>query len=185
MSKTFKFLVWSGKKAVVFLALTVALSLAVVGTTIAYIIDYTESLKNTFTPPVVDISIDGDDIKNVGDTDVYVRAAVIINWVNTTDGTTLAATPVVDTDYSVVFNTAGGWVKGSDGFWYYAEGPLAVGATADSLISSVTELKPLTGYKLTVQIVSSAIQATPANAITESWTSVTGIDGEGKLIITP
>ena len=184
MPKTFKFFIWSGKKAVASLVLTIVLSIAIVGSTLAYIIVKTNELNNTFTPGEVDISIDGDDIKNVGDTDVYVRAAVIVNWVNTEDGTTLSTMPLAGTDYSAEFNTAGGWVQGSDGFWYYANAPLAVGATANTLINSVTELKPLTGYKLTVQIISSAIQSTPADAVVNSWTSVTGVNADGTLSIT-
>ncbi|MBQ7390107.1 MAG: hypothetical protein IJW02_03230 [Clostridia bacterium] len=193
MSKTFKFLVWSGKKAVVFLALTVALSLAVVGTTIAYIIDYTESLKNTFTPPKVDIStVNGNVITNNSDVDVYIRAAVVVTWVNnngtadTSDDTTLSTSPVEGEgeDYTLSVNT--GWVKGTDGFYYYT-------SKVDPSTASVTLLSEVNAdtitngdYTLTVQVISSAIQATPAEAVIGAWTSVSGVDtsDNDKLIIT-
>ena len=183
MAKTFKFLVWSGKKAVVFLALTVALSLAVVGTTIAYIIDYTESLKNTFTPPVVDIStVNGNVITNNSDVDVYIRAAIVVNWVSS-EGT-LSEPPVEGTDYTLSVNT--GWVKGTDGFYYYT-------SKVDPSTASVTLLSEVNAdtitngdYTLTVQVISSAIQATPAEAVIGAWTSVSGVDtsNNDKLIIT-
>lgn len=191
MSKTFKFLVWSGKKAVVFLALTVALSLAVVGTTIAYIIVKTNELNNTFTPPNVDISISGDDITNTGDTDVYVRAAVVVNWVSDSDQSILSTMPVAGTDYTVEFNTGAGWTKGSDGFWYYTSRPLEAANDGDTdnaptLITSLTQTdaQKKDGYTLTVQVISSAIQATPAEAVIGAWTSVSGVNGDGSLNIT-
>lgn len=178
MAKTFKFLVWSGKKAVVFLALTVALSLAVVGTTIAYIIDYTESLKNTFTPPVVDIESDavaGNIISNGSDVDVYLRAAVVVNWVNNSDHSILSTKPVENTDYTL--DLGNNWVKGSDGFYYYT---LKVAPdSADILVLDAVTCPTITNgdYTLTVQVISSAIQATPADAVIGSWHVTVNPDG--------
>ena len=181
MSKTFKFLVWSGKKAVVFLALTVALSLAVVGTTIAYIIDYTESLKNTFTPPVVNIDdVSGNTIENTSDVDVYIRAAIVVNWVGS-EGT-LSETPVENTDYTLDLGT--NWVKGADGFYYYTL-KVAPGTTPITVLDQVTAPTITNGgYTLTVQVISSAIQATPTEAVIGAWTSVSSVNGDGSLNIT-
>lgn len=181
MAKTFKFLVWSGKKAVVFLALTVALSLAVVGTTIAYIIDYTESLKNTFTPPVVNIDdVSGNTIENTSDVDVYIRAAIVVNWVGS-EGT-LSETPVENTDYTL--DLGNNWVKGSDGFYYYTL-KVAPGTTPITVLDQVTAPTITNGgYALTVQVISSAIQATPTEAVIGAWTSVSGVNGDGSLNIT-
>ena len=192
MSKTFQFFIWSGKKAVAYLVLTVVLSAAIIGTTLAYIIVKTNELNNTFTPGEVDISINGSTITNIEDTDVYVRAAVVVNWVDDngtpgdkTDDVILSTMPVAGTDYTVEFNTAGGWVQGSDTFWYYTSGPLAEGATAPTLITSLTqtEQQKMDGYTLRVQVISSAIQAEPADAVFGAWTSVTGVDASGKLTI--
>ena len=191
MPKTFKFFIWSGKKAVAFLVLTVVLSVAIVGSTLAYIIVKTNELNNTFTPGEVDISITGDDITNTGDTDVYVRAAVVVTWVNTTDGSTLSTMPVADTNYTVAFNTAGGWTKGSDGFWYYTGVVKAANDgdddVAPTLITSLTQTddQKKDGYTLTVQVLSSAIQATPAEAVVNSWTSVASVNNDKTLTITP
>ena len=174
MPKTFKFLIWSGKKAVAFLVLTILLSVAIVGSTLAYIIVKTNQLNNTFTPGTVDISISGDDIKNDGDVEVYVRAAVVVTWVNKDDGTTLYTMPKEGTDYTVEFNTAGGWVKGSDGFWYYTTALKAMdnNSTEDeaaTLINSIVSNTTVEGYNLTVQVLSSAIQAEPDSAAEQSW----------------
>lgn len=189
MPKTFKFFIWSGKKAVAFLVLTVVLSVAIVGSTLAYIIVKTNELNNTFTPGEVEISITGDDITNTGDTDVYVRAAVVVTWVDT-NGVILSTTPVADTDYTVAFNTAEGWTKGSDGFWYYTGVVKAANDgdddVAPTLITSLTQTddQKKDGYTLTVQVLSSAIQATPAEAVVGSWTSVEKVNDDKTLTIT-
>lgn len=190
MPKTFKFLRWSGKKAVVFCALTVVLSVTVLGVTLAYVIDKTDPITNTFPTPNIGVDITGDVIKNTGDIPVYVRAAVVANWVME-DGSILATSPVEGTDYKINFNTTD-WVQGSDGFWYYKT-QLGPYASANELmvkdnaqnIDKVTQLTTMEGATLSVQIISSAIQATPADAVVNSWSAVTGIDSNGNLIVTP
>ena len=187
MSKTFKFLIWSGKKAVAFLVLTVALSLAIVGTTIAYIIVYTESLKNTFTPPVVDIESDavaGNIINNGSDVDVYLRAAVVVNWVNNSDDSILSTKPVEGADEDYTLDLGNNWVKGSDGFYYYTL-KVAPGSADIRVLDAVTCPTVTNGnYTLTVQVISSAIQAAPTDAVVGAWKSVSGVNGDGSLIIT-
>ena len=173
MPKTFKFLKWSGTKAVALFVLTILLAVAAVGSTVAYIVTKTGEVKNTFTPPNLDIEINvaNNEIVNEGEVPVYVRAAVVVNWVNETDGSILSATPVEGTDYTITYNTAGGWVKGSDGFWYYKTA-LDSEATAETLLSvTQTEAQAAAkpGYKLQVQVLSEAIQTTPASAVQESW----------------
>ena len=78
MAKAFHFFKWTGKKAVVLLVLSIVLTTALVGATVAFIIDITQSLTNTFEPANIDITISGDTISNTGDADVYVRAAVVV-----------------------------------------------------------------------------------------------------------
>ena len=189
MSKTFQFFIWSGKKAVAYLVLTVVLSVAIVGTTLAYIIVKTNELNNTFTPGEVEITMTGSTITNIEDTDVYVRAAVVVNWVDE-DGAILSTMPVAGVDYTVEFNTAGGWVQGSDTFWYYTGVVKAANDSnnddvAPTLITTLTQTdaQKKDGYTLRVQVLSSAIQAEPADAVTGAWTSVTGVDASGKLTI--
>ena len=187
MSKTFQFFIWSGKKAVAFLVLTVALSVAIVGTTLAYIITQTDILQNIFEPAKVDIEIKGNDIENKSDVDVYIRAAVVVNWVDG-DGVILSTSPVAGVDYDIVFNEdtalTSGWVQGSDTFWYYVDTPLEAGKTANALINSITQKTTKDGYTLTVQVISSAIQAEPAEAVRGAWTSVESVNDDKTLNIT-
>ena len=189
MPKTFKFFKWTGKKAVAFCVLSVVLAVAVVGTTLAYVIDKTQSITNVFPPPNIDIEINttGDTIVNTGDIPVYVRAAVVVTWVNTTDGTTLSTMPVEGTDYTITFNTANDWVKGSDSFRYYKSALAANGNAGDTAADLITDITVTAsnapeGYRLNVQVLSSAIQATPITAVVSSWQAVTGVTN-GKLVV--
>ena len=85
MQKTFHFLKWSGKKAILLSVLTIILAVAAIGATLAFIIVQTPPIENTFPPPNLSINIiEGNDIQNDGDVPVYVRAAVVVNWVETT-----------------------------------------------------------------------------------------------------
>lgn len=180
MPKTFKFLKWSGKKAVALFVLTIVLAVAAVGSTVAYIVTKTGEVKNTFTPPDLDIEITGDVIENTGDVPVYVRAAIVANWVNETDGSILSTQPELGE-----IPLKDGWVKGSDGFYYYTVA-LESKATAPELIESgklTVPTAPSADYTLQIQVLSSAIQSTPTEAVINSWTAVTGVNADGSLII--
>lgn len=172
------------------------LLLVAVGTTLAYVFTGSGAVTNTFTPSkvacavvenglntentnhIVEIGTSKSNvqIKNTGDTEAYIRVAVVVNWMSA-DGTKVwAQKPVVGTDYSIAYNlTADGWFEGSDGFYYYSK-PVAPGAlTPDALISAAevrkngptdTDGKP---YYLSIEIVASAIQSTPASTVTSNW----------------
>lgn len=177
MPKTFKFLKWSGKKAVALFVLTAMLVTLTVGTTIAYIIVKTQDLTNTFVPPIIDINLSGNEIENTGDIPVYVRAAIVPTWISESDGSTLSQTPTVE----ITVNS--GWTKGSDGFYYYAS-PVAADTTVKPIVTVVPGSSAPEGYKLNIQVLSAAIQATPAEAVVNSWAAVTGINSDGTLIVT-
>ena len=177
MKKTFRFLKWSGNKAVA-VFLSMCLTLAIVGTTLAIIIVRTNPLENRFSPSDLDIAIVGNDIKNTGDVPVYVRAAVVANWIGTEDGSVLSTTPARYVDYTMSINETD-WFLGSDGF-YYCGLPLAAGATANSLVGNATAVTVKDGYTLQLQIIASGIQAAPDEAVQTSWPAVR-VDG-GHLV---
>lgn len=185
MQKTFHFLKWSGKKAILLSVLTIILAVAAIGATLAFIIVQTNPIENTFPPPNLSINIiEGNNIQNDGDVPVYVRAAVVVNWVDG-EGAILSEQPTAG-DYTLTI--ADGWVQGADGFYYLAtapaEGdpaimtPLASKATA-ALITTATQNTTKTGYTLRVQVLASGIQTTPVEAVQNSW-GVT-VDGNGNL----
>lgn len=175
------------------------LLLVAVGTTLAYIFTKTEPVGNKFNPSKVSCAVveDGGNpvaagthntgtekkdvqIKNTGDTDAYIRVAVVVNWMSE-DGTKVWATkPVEGTDYSITYATGTGWEKGSDGYWYYTRSvPPTDGSNLTGiLIENATQLVdkgPVgtdnTQYYLSVEIVASAIQAEGVGATSaqDAW----------------
>ena len=187
------------KKAL--LTMSVALLLAVVvGTTLAYILTNTDSVENTFKPSKVSCAVveDGGDpvaagthntgtekkdvqIKNTGDTDAYIRVAVVVNWMSE-DGTKVWATkPVEGDDYTINLDLNNGWSPVGDYYYYgsavapctHKDGDEHTGCMTSVLISSCTPVAGSApdGYYLSVEIVASAIQSNGmgANSAQEAW----------------
>ena len=138
------------KRSVALLVALVVLLTAAVGATLAYILDQTDPAVNSFTPSRVACEVNADGnvytVKNTGDTQCYIRVAVVVTQQN--NGVISAIKP----EYTIEPET--GWIKGSDGYYYYTK-PLAVGNSAPSIT-----VKPEDGYTISVEIVASAIQAT-------------------------
>ena len=177
------------KSFIVLFSLALILLFAV-GGTIAYIVTSTNDVKNTFEPAQVACEVeeqfDGNvksdvKIRNTGDINAYIRAAVIITWKDS-DGNISAVAPVAGTDYNIIYQL-GDWIKGSDGYYYF-KNPVAAGAvTGTALIDSCELLescnRPGDNYDLSVEILADAIQSTPDNAVEESWKAVHVVDAEG------
>ena len=181
------------KKSIVLVALALLLTVAV-GTTLAYIFTKTNPVENTFKPSKVSCAVveNGSttentsgivsvgsktdvQIKNTGDTDAYIRVAVVITW-KSADGTKVwAEKPVANEDYSISYASGTGWEVGADGYYYYTK---SVPPTDDSdltgiLINEAKQLKPCSqeGYYLSIEIVASAIQASPDNVVGSQWSN--------------
>ena len=174
----------------------VLLLLVAVGTTLAYIFTQTDPVENTFKPSKVFCAVveDGGDpvaagthntvtekkdvqIKNTGDTDAYIRAAVVVNWMSEDGSKVWAQKPVKDTDYKISYNLSNnGWINGGDGYYYYTQ-PVDPNEMTGVLINSATQ--EVTGpkgtdgtqYYLSIEIVASAIQAEGmgAGSAQEAW----------------
>ena len=164
------------------------LFLVAVGTTLAYVFTQTDPVENKFNPSKVSCAVveNGDSsentanvvetgnsktnvqIKNTGDTDAYIRAAVVVNWMSADGKKVWATKPVAGADYMITFNLSDGWVLGSDGYYYYTKAVPAVDEAATSNDETLTgvlinEAKLIgdapAGYYLSIEIVASAIQA--------------------------
>ncbi len=157
------------------------LILGVVGGSLAYLFTSTDNVVNTFTPaevpPTVTESFDGDVKENVsvinkGNTDAYIRAAVVINWVDSEEH--IVSDPEGH-EYYCTFNLNNGWFEGGDGFYYYSM-PVAAGDFTTDLIS---EAAPTEGseYQLKIEIMAQTIQAVPATAVTAKWGVTVADDG--------
>ena len=190
------------KKSII-IASVMLLLLATVGTTLAYIFTETESVENTFNPSKVSCAVvengyepvsgkiqnisdikSNVQIKNTGDTDAYIRVAVVVSWMSADGSKVWATKPVMGTDYSIdwafddeINPTA--WDPGSDGYYYYKNSVVPNGGLTEILINEAKVLKPapLDGYYLSIEIVASALQAKPASVVTSQWGVTVANDG--------
>ena len=174
-------------KKVILLAVSLLLILsAAIGGTVAYLIDQTGSITNTFTPanvtPHIDEEFNGSvkkdvQIRNAGDIPAYIRVKVVVTWKDE-HGNVYGAAPVPRTDYT--------WTSGSDkwflkdGFYYYSE-PVAAKGTTGVLFTACQPVagRAPEGYSLSVDIHAQAIQAEPTTAVTSAWG--VQVDANGNL----
>ncbi|MBP3331777.1 MAG: hypothetical protein J6K90_04310 [Tidjanibacter sp.] len=183
------------KKSII-IASVMLLLLVAVGTTIAYIFTETEPVENTFNPSKVSCAVvengyepvSGEiqnisdiksnvQIKNTGDTDAYIRVAVVVNWMDEAGTKVWATKPVEDTEYSITYANKTNWVKGSDDYWYYTKSvpPTDGSNLTEILIEKATQNTEGpkgtdgTQYYLSIEIVASAIQSTPETVVENHW----------------
>lgn len=148
-----------------------------VGGTIAFVVTHTSEIRNTFTESVVKCEVDETfkdnvksnvSIKNTGDTTAYIRAFVNVTWMN--ESGQVASVSPKSTDYMIEYSTSG-WLKGSDGYYYYSS-PVQPNDKTAVLINSCRLLETASapdGYYLSVEIVCSAIQSTPVSVVSDIW----------------
>lgn len=162
------------------LAALVALVLiigAVVGGTLAYLAARTDAIVNTFNPAKVDITVEENfkgstkkDVKitNTGDTEVYIRATYVVTWKDAAENV-YSEQPQPGVDYTISLNLEQGWVY-YNGYYYYTE-PVAPRASTGVLIDLCTPVAERTpeGYTLSVNVLASAIQSVPAEAVGQAW----------------
>lgn len=176
-------------KKVILLAVSLVLILsAAIGGTVAYLIDQTGSITNTFTPANVTPHINEDfngsvkndvQITNNGDIPAYIRVKVVVTWKDE-HGNVYGVAPKLGTDYT--------WTSGSnkwflkDGFYYYSE-PVAAKGTTGVLFTGCKPFdgKAPEGYSLSVDIHAQAIQAEPTTAVTSAWD--VRVDANGNLTL--
>lgn len=192
----------TGAKFMTVLVSVVLILAVAVGTTIAYLTTKTDDVVNTFEPTQVTSLVVENftpdapttkanvQIKNTGDIDAYIRAAVVITWKDA-QGNIAAVKPVETIDYTITWNTVDQdgtkWFE-VGGYYYYPDVVAAGGTTAENLINSVQPVnldgKEIDGtiYYLSVEIISSAIQAKPDRAVSEAWPAVTVDNGQLKAV---
>ena len=148
-----------------------------VGGTIAFVVTHTSEIRNTFTESVVKCEVDETfennvksnvSIKNTGDTTAYIRAFVNVTWMN--ESGQVASVSPKSTDYMIEYSTSG-WLKGSDGYYYYSL-PVQPNNKTAVLINSCRLLETASapdGYYLSVEIVCSSIQSTPVSVVSDIW----------------
>lgn len=134
------------------LILVLGLGLAV-GGTVAYVMTASNAVQNEFAAGYVRSYVDGNGIvTNLGNTDAYIRAYVVVNWMDA-KGNVYAIAP----DYSISTNS--GWTC-VDGIYYYNSSvPAGQTTTNGPATVSVTGSVPSDAYTLSIEYVAEAIQA--------------------------
>jgi len=169
----------SGKSAALLVSLLLLLTVTV-GGTIAFLMDSDGPLHNLFNPSKVTTYVDETldcetkkdvKIKNTGDTEAWIRAAVVVTWQDK-DGNVYGQAPVAGTNYTA-WTPGKDWLTGDDGFYYYKY-PVAAGATTSNAL--ITQISPIgdfsaEGYYLTVEIIGSGIQSVPETVFNSEWES--------------
>ncbi len=159
------------------LALLILLGVFSISGTLAYLVVSSSQVTNTFVPGVVTCQVEESfdettksdvAIRNTGNVDAYIRAAVVVNWIDAQNNI-CAATHAAP---SIGYNTTD-WTQGSDGFWYYTD-PVAPNELTANLINTATSAAQADGCRLQIEIIASAIQAegTGASGAADAW----GID---------
>lgn len=172
------------KVSLLLASLLVILSMTVFGS-LSYLIS-SSSVTNTFTPgtvtPGVEEEFDGTTkenvkIRNEGNSPAYIRAAIVISWVNE-DGDILAVAPVSEGDnanYQISLNTSD-WIK--IGEYYYHVNPVDAEEATAVLINRCSPIANKVDGYLSVEILAQSIQTEPASAVEEAWKAVEVIDGK-------
>lgn len=163
------------RTAVLFMAIIMLIG-AVIGSTVAFLITNTGPVENKFAYASVSCDVKEDfngstkknvQITNTGSTDAYIRATYVVNWLDK-DGKIAASVPE-GYSYNVTENPDGKWTKGADGYFYYLT-PVAPDASTPGSLLTCTVTRPENPeYRLSVEILATAIQSTPAKAVTEAW----------------
>ena len=172
-------------KKTVALVVSIALLLCVgIGTTLAYLVDVTGPVTNTFEPSQVSTwvyeEIQGNvkknvKIQNTGDIDANIRAAIVVTWQDA-NGNVYGQLPAEGTDY--VIDYGNGWDK-IDGFYYWNgvveaddNDPSTTKDMTGVLIESVKMASGATapeGYALCIEIIASGIQAVGIPVGSHPW----------------
>jgi len=175
----------TGKSFVLLVSLVMILVVGV-GGTIAFLMDSTDPLANIFNPSKVTTKVEETRegttksnvrIKNTGDTDAWIRAAIVVTWQDE-DGNIYGEAPA-ETDYDMKLNLGNNaWIKGNDGFYYWYAPVAANGSETGALITSCTAegAAPVEGFYLNVEIIGSGIQSKPASVFNNQWGTSSGLE---------
>ena len=165
--------------------LLILIGVCTVKSTVAFLMDSTAPVENTFAPAEVDVEIEETfennqktniKVKNIGTVKAYIRVRLIAYWCNTTNQI-IAKESWLDESTLTPKN---GWFAGGDGYYYYQSAVEPNGGVSGILFDDAIVMKTDTesGTKQVLEINAEAIQADPADAVTEAWTAVNaGQDG--------
>ena len=173
-------------RSFVVLAALLVLVLGIVGTTLAWLTDKTKDLTNTFEYAKVSCNVEETfennvksevKVKNTGNTDAYIRATYVVT-IRDKEGNILYDAYETEkfknymADLERKINDDGSWQEGTDGYWYYRLPVPPNGETnklfGEMIRSAYIEING-TVADTYIEILASAVQAMPTNAVTEAW----------------
>lgn len=188
-------------KALLLIASLAVLLTAAVGSTVAWLVSKPAAIENDFIPGKVasevleDFSVESGTsvkrnvrVKNNGNTDAYIRVLLVFTWKDEA-GNLFSNKPQTGNDgddYQINMNLTDWVMQENDiGAYLYYKYPVAPGAETTVLIDALRQNPGVTGpengkYKLSVDILSDAVQADPPEAVAESW-GVAVVNGEIKV----
>lgn len=152
------------KRRTALLSIFLILSLAVSGT-LAYLVAKTDNVNNQFEPSYVTCQVNANndatfDVTNTGDVGAFIRAEIVVNWMDE-KGNVRGIAPSFS-DYTLVVNESDWWQDKKDtGYYYYKYSVLPKGVTNDLITAYglATNVTAPDGYDLSVEVVAEAIQA--------------------------
>lgn len=174
-----------------------------IGMTVGFLSTRTEPVQNDFTYGKVSCEVletFGKEsnryikrdvrIKNTGNTSAYIRVLLVFTWKDA-EGNVYVNKPQINKDYQINPDISNGWsiYQNSIGTYsYYYKYPVAAGKETPNLIDSLSQIPGVVGpengkYALSVEIVADAVQAEPADAVTDAWDGAT-VGADGTLTIT-
>lgn len=179
----------SGKKALILMVSLVAILAVSVGGVLAWLATSSKDVTNTFAPGDTKIEIEEkfennvkSDVKviNKGNIPVYIRANLVFTWKDRAGN--IIEKPA-DATPTVTPENPTGWVKGSDGFWYYTKPVAADGGKTTNLIDRATIKFPEgKGYKMDLEVMAQSIQAEPKDAVEGAWGVTVNSDGSLTVV---
>lgn len=160
------------KKLLLMFASCALTLLCIAGGTLAWLATKTGPVVNTFTVGKVDGEIeeefDGEikknvTVKNNGDIDAYVRMN-LVSYRADADGNPVGGEASVGD-----IQLGAGWVKHTDGYYYYTK-PVKAGKSPETnLFDSYTLQKYEDGSVQVVEVMAELIQSEPAKAVQDAW----------------
>lgn len=139
-----------------------------IGGTVAYLMDHTDSVINTFKPTSSGITIEEKleenykteiAVKNTGEVDVYVRVSLVANYYDE-DGNITGAADVPEFKLN-----SEKWFK--DGNYYYYKQVLPAGKVSDDLLADSAKME--LDENMQVIVLAQSVQASPSNLVHDKW----------------
>lgn len=182
------------KKGLLVLITALFILMVTVGSTLAYVLMHSETVTNTFIPAFVASQVNETfknntktnvRIENVGNTEAYIRAAIVVTWKEKETGNMSAIKPVAGTDYKISLNEKD-WFFNTDDSFYYHRGVVDYQGANKETSVLIYECTPIAtkvpeGFELCVEIVASAIQSNPTTVVEEQWNVAVDTENDNKL----